>query len=135
MAKAKTKTTWELDTWGIYTHWDRESKELPEFKECTHEIPARLGIEFGYVLKIRKGKGKKLQFRIEHPPFPDSEGRPTPPFTGEIYIRSNDWEFFLGDTVWEPVSDKIGAWRLVTELEGTILADETFMLVSCEAGA
>ena len=46
-----------------------------------------------------------------------------------MYVRSNDWQFYLGDTVWEPVSDKLGPWRLVIELEGQKVADETFQLV------
>ena len=93
------------------------------------EVSARIGIEFGYILNIKKAKGKLLSFCIEHPPFLSKDGKVAPPFTGEVYVRSNDWQFYLGDTVWEPVSDKLGPWRLVTELEGQKLADETFLLV------
>ncbi len=114
--------------WGIYTQWEREARELPRIKKMTFDVPAELGIEFGYILRIRKGKGKKIAFRIEHPPFPDKNGDPAPHFTGEIYIRSNDWNFFLGDTVWEPVNNKVGPWRLVAEIEGKTIADKTFLL-------
>ena len=126
---AKPKITWELDSWGIFTKWNRNEKALPEIKQFTHQIPAELGIEFGYILKIKKAKGKRIDFVIEHPPFLDDDGNPVPPFTGNIYIRNNEWEFFLGDTVWEPVEDKIGPWRLVTWLEDQKIADETFFLV------
>jgi len=52
-----------------------------------------------------------------------------PPFTGDVYVRSNEWQFFLGDTVWEPVADKCGTWRLIVELEGEIMADKSFQIV------
>ena len=126
---AKPKTTWKMTSWGIYTAWDRESKELPEVKEFTQKIPAEPGVEFGYILQIKKGKGKQIRFRIDHPPFWDDSGQPAPSFTGEVYIRSNEWSFFLGDTIWEPVHDKCGPWRLIAELDGEIMADKTFELV------
>ena len=123
---AKPKTTWELASYGIYSEWDGDAKTLPKIREFSRTVPALPGTEFGYVLKIRKGKGKKLTFCIEHPPFLGSDGQVAPPFTGEVYVRTNDWDFFLGDSVWEPVSDKVGAWRLITRLEGEVIADETF---------
>lgn len=126
---ATPKTTWELASWGIYSEWDRDAKTLPKIRKFGHTVPALLGIEFGYVLKVKKGKGKKLTFCIEHPPFLDTDGEVTPPFTGEVYVRTNDWDFFLGDTVWEPVSDKVGPWRLTIRMEGEVIADETFVLV------
>lgn len=113
-------------SWGLYSAWDREDKSLPEIKEFTTDIPAVIGVEFGYILEIKKARGKKIHFTIEHPPFPDKNGRPSPPFTGDVYVRSNDWQFFLGDTVWEPVDDKCGSWRLVVEMDGEIMADKTF---------
>ncbi len=122
----RPKTTWSIQSYGIYTAWDRESKALPEIKEFTQEIPARLDVEFGYILEIKKGKGKQIQFRIEHPPFLDKNGEVAPPFTGEVYIRRNEWSFFLGDTIWAPVEDKCGSWRIIAELEGEVMADKTF---------
>ena len=94
------------------------------------EKPARVGIEFGYILNIRKARGKKLQYTIEHPPFTDEDGEIMPPFTGEMFVRSNDWDFFLGDSIWEPVETKMGPWRLITELEGKVIADRTFHIVA-----
>jgi hypothetical protein len=128
----KNKITSELVSWGIYSSWKPGEKELPEIKKFTRTIPARIGIEFGYVLKIRKGRGKRLSYRIEHPPFPDADGNPSPPFEGDVLIKSNDWDFFLGDTIWEPVGNKTGTWRLQVKLDGAILADESFHIVDDE---
>lgn len=126
---AKPKIQYKLMSYGIYDGWDRNSKSLPQIKDFRREVPARIGIEFGYVLNIKKAKGKLLSYCIEHPPFLDKHGEVAPPFTGEEYVRTNDWNFYLGDTVWEPIEDKLGVWRLITELEGRIVADETFTLV------
>ena len=118
-----------MTSYGIYKGWDKTSKDLPVIQKFTEEIPARLGIEFGYILNIKKAKGKKLSFRIEHPPFKGEDGKVMPAFTGEIYVKTNDWDFFLGDTIWEPVSDKVGIWRLVTEIDGEIIADKNFQII------
>lgn len=115
-------------SYGIYDGWDRESKALPQILDFRREVPARIGIEFGYILNFKKAKGKLLSFCIEHPPFLNKHGEVAPPFTGEEYVRTNDWHFYLGDTVWEPAEDKQGTWRLITELEGQVVADETFTL-------
>jgi len=107
---AKPKITWKMLSWGLYTAWDREDKALPEIKEFTAEIPATPGVEFGYILQIKKARGKQIQFTIEHPPFLDEEGHPTPAFIGDVYVRSNEWQFFLGDTVWEIRSGSL--WQI-----------------------
>jgi len=117
-------------SWGLYTAWDREDKALPQIKDFTEEITATPGVEFGYILQIKKARGKQIQFTIEHPPFLDEEGHLTPAFTGDVYVRSNEWQFFLGDTVWEPVADKCGAWRLIIALDGENIADKTFTIVA-----
>ena len=126
---AKAKFTWKIISYGIYENWDKESKNLPEILKFSETIPARPGIEFGYILNIKKAKGKKLRFCIEHPPFRDENGEVTLPFTGELYVRTNDWRFFLGDTIWEPTHDKVGGWRLTTEIDGVMLADKTFTMI------
>ena len=79
---------------------------------------------FGYIVNIKKAKGKKLYYCIDHPWVLDEKGMVMPPFEGEVYIKTNDWDFFLGDTIWEPVYEKVGPWRLTLELEGTIIADQ-----------
>ena len=127
MSKKKFDIT--LYTWGEYSTWDRSSKALPKILNITDTIEAEIGTEFGYVLKIKKAKGVKLNFRIIHPPFNDEFGQPMDDFTGEVYINSNDYEFFLGDCIWEPLDDKLGEWRLITEIEGKVVADKTLHLV------
>ena len=126
---SKKKFDIALYTYGEYSTWNRESKALPKILNITDTIEAEVGTEFGYVLKIKKAKGCKIDFRIIHPPFNDEFGEPMDDFTGEVYINSNDYEFFLGDCIWEPLEDKLGAWRLVTELEGKVIADKTLHLV------
>lgn len=114
---------------GLYDGWDRDSRELPSLVRITDEIEAALDIEFGYILRIRNARNSKITFRIEHPPFMDSSGHPAPPFEGELYVKTNDFRFFLGDTIWEPVEDKKGPWRLLTWLDGTKVADKTLTML------
>ena len=127
MAKSKIDIT--LYSYGEYSAWDRSSRELPKLINITETIEAEIGTEFGYVLKIKKGKGKKLEFRIIHPPFKDEHGKVRPDFTGEYYVNSNDHSFFLGDCIWEPLEDKLGEWRLITYMDGKVIADKTLTLI------
>ncbi len=117
-------------TFGIYERFDKGDKELPRFLEGTTKIPCRLDIEFGYVLHITGGKGKKLTFEIDHPPFKDSSGETAPAFVGDVYINSNDYRFFLGDTIWLPLEDKLGPWTLTTYCSGKKLAQKTLKVVT-----
>lgn len=123
---AKKKVEVRLMTWGIYTQWDNKSKELPELIKMTRDIPCELDIEFGYVVNIKKAKNKKLHYCIYHPNIPDEDGNPMPPFAGEEYVKQNDWNFFIGDTIWKPVENKIGNWRITLMIEDELIADETF---------
>lgn len=118
----------ELYSYGIYSSWDRKSRDLPKLQKITTEIPVFPDVEFGYVLKIKGGKGEVLEFTINHPSFFDKDGKIAPPFSGEVVINSNDWEFFLGDTVWEPYEDKAGKWELITRLRGKEIARKEFRL-------
>ena len=129
---AKRKITAGIYSYGIYTSWDRESKELPKILEITNRIPVIPGIEFGCVIRIKGAKGKTIRFRIDHPPFKDETGETAPPFTGEYFINSNDYEFFLGDTVWEPYEDKAGTWELSTFLDGKRLSYKKLTLELAE---
>ena len=126
---AKSKIQFETVSYGMYSEWDRKSKELPTIKKFTLEIPAKVGVEFGYILNIKRAKGKQISFCIDHPPFNDSKGKPAAPFTGDVYVRTNDWNFFIGDTIWEPIYDKVGPWRITVELDGQLLEDKTFQIV------
>ncbi|MGQ1787678.1 MULTISPECIES: DUF3859 domain-containing protein [unclassified Saccharicrinis] len=125
---AKKNIDSELYSYGIYSHWDRSSKKLPKLKKITNEIPLELDIEFGYVIRIHGAKGKRIQFRIDHPPFPDEQGKPAPPFTGEYFVSSNNYEFFLGDTIWEPIYNKKGEWKLTTWLDEKILFQKSLFV-------
>lgn len=126
---AKKKPDVGMHSHGRYTGWNRDGKDLPELVKITSEVHAEPGVEFGYVLRIRHARNSKISFCIEHPPFEDGEGNPVPPFEGELYVKTNDYRFFLGDTVWLPVEDKRGEWRLITWLDGCKVADKTITLV------
>lgn len=126
---AKKKSEVSMHSYGVYDGWERESKELPELVKITTEVEAALDVEFGYILRIRNARNSKIVFRIEHPPFKNSTGDIAPPFDGELYVKTNDFRFFLGDTIWAPVEDKRGEWRLTTWLDGEKIADKTLMLV------
>jgi len=125
---AKKKISSEIYSYGIYSRWNRESKELPKLQKITNEIPLKLDVEFGYVIRIKGAKGKRIQFEIDHPPFPDEHGNITLPFTGEYFVKSNDYEFFLGDTIWEPIHNKKGEWKLTTWLDGKILYQKSLFV-------
>jgi len=127
MARKKSAVT--MHSHGVYDGWDRDSKELPTLVKITTEIEAALDVEFGYILRIRNARNSKITFCIEHPPFQDSSGQPAAPFQGELYVKTNDFRFFLGDTVWAPVEDKRGEWRLITWLDGEKVADKALLLV------
>lgn len=115
-------------TYGIYTPWERGAKTLPKIIKHTKDIPAELDIEFGYTLLFRGAKGRTISFIIKHPPFCDEWGEVRPDFTGEEIINSNEWQFFLGDTVWLPIEDKCGEWELITMLDGKEVARMKFNL-------
>ena len=124
MAKKKPAIT--IRSYGIYSKWDSKSKDLPKIKEFTTDIPAEIDIEFGLIINIQSARGKKIAFCIDHPGINDDKGRVRAPFTGEVHITNNDWSFYLGDTVWAPMDDKCGAWRMTMELNNQVIADKTF---------
>lgn len=116
-------------SYGEYERWDRESKKIPHILKITTDIEAESGTEFGYVLRIKNGKGTTVSFKIQHPPFTDETGEIAPPFVGEQFIRTNDYEFYLGDCLWDPLEDKMGIWELTTYFEGMVVASKKFRLV------
>ncbi len=126
---AKAKSTCKLLTYGIYNKWDKQDKNLPKLKEYTTLVPAIIDIEFGFVLQIEKAKGKKLSFCIDHPGIYDDKGRQRAPFTGDVYIKQNSWKFYLGDTIWAPINDKLGEWRMSVEVDGQEVACKTFTVI------
>lgn len=123
---AKVKPEFNIVSYGIYTQWQADAKELPKIQKFTTEIPAEVDIEFGYIVHVKKGKGIKLDWSIYHPDVLDKKGNIMPPFQGEVYVANNDWLFFLGDTIWLPIEDKLGDWRIVIEYNGTVVSEKTF---------
>ena len=111
---------------GIYTQWDSDSKELPKIQEFTTRVPAQIDIEFGFVVNIKGAKNEQLDYCIYHPDILDAEGNVRAPFDGTVYVKTNDWDFYLGDTIWNPIEDKIGDWRMTLEMDGKMIADKTF---------
>ena len=126
MAKANIQHT--ITSFGIYDKWDNSNKALPKITQFTLNVPAKIDIEFGFIVNIKKGKGKKITYCIYHPDIPDDKGKIMPPFDGNIYIKDNNWDFYLGDTIWEPIHNKIGDWRMTVECDGKIIADKTFVI-------
>lgn len=54
----RLKPEFEICSFGLYTAWDRESKELPKIRKHTLEIHAETGVEFGLILSVKKQKEK-----------------------------------------------------------------------------
>lgn len=130
---AKIKPLVSMQSYGIYTQWDSSSKELPQIQSFTTKVPAKLDIEFGFIINIKKAKGEKIHFCIYHPDIPDDDGIAMALFEGTEYIKNNDWHFYLGDTLWQPINNKIGDWRMTIELNSKIIADKTFSVCEQEA--
>lgn len=125
---AKTKAITTIQSYGIYNQWDADNKSLPKIQEFTTKVEAAIDIEFGFVVNIKKAKGEKIRYCIYHPDIPDKCGSPMDPFDGEEYIKSNDWDFYLGDTIWAPIADKLGTWHMTIELQGKVIAEKKFEL-------
>lgn len=126
MKKANKKFDFSIESYGIYTRWNRNSRDLPEIVKFTNEVPAETDAEFGMILRIKKGKGVLLDFTIDHPPFMDDSGKISPSFSGQQLVTSNDYLFFIGDCIWEPVDDKKGLWTVTVEHKGKLLTKKEF---------
>ncbi|SMP43785.1 protein of unknown function [Neorhodopirellula lusitana] len=127
---AKRRREVRMRTFGIHSKWDSTSKDLPRLVEPTTQVPAQVDIEFGFVVNIKNAKNSELEFCIDHPGILDDQGKRRPPFEGTVYVKSNDWNFYLGDTVWEPIDDKVGTWRMWLELDSEVIADKSFEVFS-----
>ena len=125
----RRKPVFKISSYGENSKWDRNSKKIPKILNFTTEIKTKIDNEFGYILNIKQGKGEILTFKIDHPPFKDEYGKIGPSFTGEQFIRTNDYEFYLGDCVWEPLEDKLGNWELTTYHRGKVIANKIFKLI------
>lgn len=125
---AKNNLQLFMTSYGVYSQWDEKSKALPRLVEVTTEIPLRENIEFGFIVSIKKAKNEKLSYCIYHPDIPDKTGQPMPPFTGEVYVKNNNWSFYLGDSVQTPIERNIGHWRLVLSHNDNVIAEKTFIV-------
>ena len=124
MPKRKTKI--KIRSYGIYREWDSKTRELPRIADFTLSVPAQIDIEFGFVVNICGAKNQEMYYCIDHPGIRDADGKRRQPFDGTVYVKDNDWDFYLGDTIWEPIEDKLGPWRMWLELDGKVIADKTF---------
>ncbi|HIF00538.1 MAG TPA: DUF3859 domain-containing protein [Planctomycetes bacterium] len=126
---ARRKPEIRMRTWGIYSQWDSGSKQLPKIVQVTTRVPAEVDIEFGFVVNVKGAKNQELEYCIDHPGILDDAGNRRDPFRGTVYVKTNDWDFFLGDTIWNPVDDKLGEWRLTLEMNGAAIAEKSFDVV------
>ena len=90
---AKQKPVIKLQTYGIHSKWQSKAKALPQIKEFTTDIPAEIDIEFGLIVNIKNARGAKIFYCIDHPGIHDDAGKLRAPFTGEVHITNNDWDF------------------------------------------
>ena len=127
---SKRKVEIRLHSHGIYRHWDSESKDLPKIERFTTDVPAQIGIEFGFIIHIKGAKNQQLDYCIAHPGILDDHGNVRAPFDGSVYVRTNDWKFYLGDTLWEPIDDKLGNWKLSVELNDKVIAEKIFNIAT-----
>lgn len=126
---AKKKPVFNIDSYGTYDQWNRNSGDIPKIIKINHEVIMHPDVEFGLVLNIKGGKGIKLDFRVIHPKFNTPDGKLANDFVGDHFVNSNDWSFFLGDTVWEPYETKLGEWRFIISHEGKNIVDKTLHLI------
>lgn len=136
---AKRSPVVEMVSYGIYKEWDSRSKELPKIIDFTTKIPADEEIEFGYIVNIKKAKGEVIEFCIDHPGVKGKKGQILEPFTGEMHIGSNDWDFYLGDTIQllDPIDgfeSNIGKWRMTIQLGNKVISDKTFDVFARDEG-
>lgn len=123
---SKLKSLYTISSYGLYKHWDEKSKELPKIVEFTTEVSAKEDIEFGFILNAKKAKGKKLTYTIYHPDIPDENNNIMAPFSGDIYVRTNNWDFYLGDSIWLPLENKTGIWHMTITDNDNVIAEKKF---------
>ncbi|MDA9556425.1 DUF3859 domain-containing protein [Vibrio sp.] len=124
----------EMTSYGIYTQWDSRSKSLPKIQNFTTDVAADIDVEFGFIINIKRAKGKVIEFCIQHPGILGKKGEALEAFTGDVHINNNDWEFYLGDTIWDPIEDKIGPWIMSISLDGVVIAKKTFHVHAQDEG-
>jgi hypothetical protein len=131
MMKRSNKPIPEVDiiSYGRYARWNDDSRTLPQLEELTYEIVAEIDVEFGMIIEIRHGKGRYLEYVINHPSIRDKNGNIAPSYEGEYQIKANPYRFFLGDTIWEPVDDKRGIWEFIIKIDDQQVASKKLRLI------
>lgn len=129
MAKKRKALVVKMESYGLYAKWSNRCKELPKFLKFTDTIPLRIESEFGFILQVKGAKGLSVDYVVEHPKIVGENGKFMPTFTGEIPIRDNDSRVYVGDTLWEPLSDKMGVWRVVAKIDGYVYGDKSFTVL------
>lgn len=127
MPKQKPNIT--IEKFGRFTTWDKTSREMPRLIKYTTEIEAVDGNEFGIVINVDYLKGEVLEFTIKHPPIKDEKGNLLPQFKGELHVNSKHTQFFVGDGIWLPVEDKIGAWEITIFYKNEKVANKKFDVI------
>jgi len=51
---AKSKPEVSIQSCGIYSTWDSKSKALPQIEQFTTNVIAKLDVEFGLIINIKK---------------------------------------------------------------------------------
>ncbi|CAH0540312.1 DUF3859 domain-containing protein [Vibrio marisflavi] len=136
---AKRSPIVEILSYGIYSTWDSKSKDLPKVQDFTQTVPADEDIEFGFIVNIKKAKGAKIYYCIQHPGVLSKKGQVLAPFDGEEHINSNDWDFYLGDTIQlhhpiDGLESNLGEWHMYIELNGKVIAEKKFNVVARDEG-
>jgi hypothetical protein len=129
MPKKNPKFKSEIMSYGLYAKWSNRCSELPKFLKFTTTIPARVDAEFGFIIKVVGAKGLKLNYKITHPVFNENDKHLNSPFRGELPIRSNSWEAYVGDTLWLPVDDKMGEWVVSASILGKEVGKKSFEII------
>ncbi|MDA0147480.1 DUF3859 domain-containing protein [Vibrio sp. LaRot3] len=136
---AKRTPIVEMTSYGIYDKWDSRAKALPKIQQFTTTVSADENVEFGFIVNIKRAKGKVIQFVIDHPGVIGKKGQLLAPFDGELHVGSNDWDFYLGDTIQllcpiDGLESNYGPWRMSIELDGKVIAEKTFQVVARDEG-
>lgn len=120
------KNKLKIRSWGLYSHWDKDSKQLPKVTKFTLDIPIGPGQEWGMIIDITGAKGELLEWEMIHPPMKDDNGQALSQFRGTYKVPTNVDQFFLGDTFWEPYEQMAGEWVLRIKQNKSILVEKKF---------
>lgn len=116
---------------GIHERFDAKSGGLPRLVRPTLRVEAKLGREFGFVVRIERARKMPVAWEIDHPGVPDGadpQGPALPPFRGIEHVPAPVWDFYLGDALWAPLERMLGPWRLSVAIDGRTLHRAEFVV-------